>query len=92
MKRSAPVKRLGRPTIPDPNQVLGIIAIVLSFFAAVIALPLAVSDMHRSRDGGFTNPAARTAVWISGTIIGLVAIGIAVGFTLAVIVPLATNR
>jgi len=73
--------------ITDPNRFLGIASFIVAFFIPVVAWPMAVIALRRSRLLGQENFWARLARNISIFILAIYVIGIAVGLTIAVILP-----
>jgi hypothetical protein len=62
-----------------PGKTMGIVALILSFFAQLIALILGVIALNQSKAAGYPNGPAKAAIIISIILI-VVGIGIAVVF------------
>jgi uncharacterized membrane protein YhaH (DUF805 family) len=73
--------------VVDANETLGIVSLVLSFFMPIVALPVAIVALRRSRQMGQENFWARLARNISIFVLSLAGAAMAIGLTTSVIIP-----
>ncbi len=74
--------------ITDPNRLLGIASFVVAFFFPIVAWPMAVVALRRSKVLGDDNFWARLGRNISIFVLVVYVVTIAIGLTIAVIIPL----
>ena len=72
----------GQPTeVENPGKTLGIVALISSFFIALLGLILGIVALNQSKKAGFKNGPAKAAIILS---IVFMVIGLIVGIALAV--------
>jgi hypothetical protein len=73
--------------VVDSNKALGILSLVLSYFMPIVALPVAIVALRRSKRLGQENLWARLGRNISIFVLSLVGAAMVIGLTISVIIP-----